>query len=76
MHVSKGGAAILKVGVQIRERSEQKKFLDPPSTFGLPGGHKILFLLLELWRINAHAYLHQMIITSACVTIMLYGYGD
>ena len=34
---SRGGATVLKVGGQFRERSERKNFFDPP-TLRLPGG--------------------------------------
>jgi len=35
--IGMGGATILKVGIQVRERSERKIYFDP-LTFGLPGG--------------------------------------
>ena len=37
--LSRGGATVLKVGGQFRERSERKIFFDPP-TLRLPGGYK------------------------------------
>jgi len=62
-----GGATISKV----RERSEQKKFFDPP-TFCLPGGIKQddTVFITAIMTCSAYAHMHQMIITVVCVTIM------